>query len=235
MPPPSEPPQERGAWSPRKSPRVNRVERRLRDFETPRRSARRSSRAAPMRPPDEDVSVELPEPTTVWLNVYDLTTSGFVGALNRLASPLGMGGVFHVGMQLMGKEYSYGYNTRGSGVAVSKPREDSVHSYNRSIALGTITMSQEEIDVIIRELAMEWLGQQYSFVNRNCCHFCQELALRLGVDPVPEWISSLAQTAKNFSRAIDQLATVLDVGSRCQSSAVCCEKKVVSTAMPTPL
>lgn len=42
-----------------------------------------------------------------------------------------------------------------------------------------------QIKGIIQDMKALWSGFSYDLLNHNCCHFCADLAQRLGVQPVP--------------------------------------------------
>ncbi|CAJ1365948.1 unnamed protein product, partial [Effrenium voratum] len=44
------------------------------------------------------------------------------------------------------------------------------------------------------QVAKEWPGRRYDLIHCNCIHFCEELAQRLGVQPVPSWVRGLHET-----------------------------------------
>jgi len=141
----------------------------------------------------------------VALSVYDVSKSGIVGAINRLALPLGAGGAFHVGVQVWEKEFSYGYNREGSGVCWLPPCQDRLHVFRGSLPLGRTSVKEADLYEIVQELAREWPGSDYHFLRKNCCHFAQTFARRLGVQAVPPWVDSLCRAAGALTDPIDRL------------------------------
>jgi len=149
------------------------------------------------------------EPESQWpafvpvtLHVYDaLTRPDFIACNRALLHLLGTG-AFHCGVQVYGREWSY-RKTRalGTGVFCHKPKSPPGASPCESISMGTVELSANRFQLIIENLAMEWVGSEYDLLAHNCCHFCKELCKRLGVViPFPTWISQLAETGQTLRK-----------------------------------
>jgi len=70
-------------------------------------------------------------------------------------------------------------------------------------------MSQKDVDALIKKLMREWPGARYDILQRNCCHFSNELCKRLGVGSLPDWVTSLAGIGadlRNLPQAVEDLA-----------------------------
>lgn len=156
-------------------------------------------------------------PDHVLLNVYDITRFEAFEIVNELTQPFG-GGAFHVGVQVFGREYSFGMAEKGSqGVYIGKPREHPYHRYRGSILLGQTELSSEKVKDLIFSLEKEWIGTEYNIISRNCCSFARALAKDLGVHDVPEWIDSV-------SRSLDKLGgSLIDMSTR----AVKCSREAL--------
>ena len=87
----------------------------------------------------------------VFLNVYDVTTSGSertnntISTLNGITYSLGLGGVFHGAVEVCGEEWSFGFCEDGSGVYACPPRKNPLYTYRESISLGITRKSPEEV------------------------------------------------------------------------------------------
>ena len=127
----------------------------------------------------------------VFLNIYDVTHYSGVQWINSLFanqySPVKFGGIFHVGVQIGTKEWSYGYKAEGTGVFWTPPLYQAAHHFRESIRMEPTKLSQKEVSDIIAELEAEWTGPSYHVFRRNCCHFADSLCHRLGVGNCPEW------------------------------------------------
>lgn len=158
----------------------------------------------------------------VWLNLYDLSKNGLVEAMNS-ALPLGAGGIFHMGVQVLRKEYSYGACPAGTGVHSFTPGGDPGHRFRESVPLGATRLSEKEADEAIRRLAGKWQGKDYHWARRNCWHFAKALAAELGVGPVPAWIDDLSQVVRAIASPFEATMKAMEaVTLPCRS----CKPKV---------
>lgn len=141
----------------------------------------------------------IPEPEPVTLNIYDLHGNGrgIIKGMNALLRAVGTG-AFHVGLEVFGQEWSFGHrDSNETGVYSHAPRESELHSYRESVLMGETDLTQSEVVKIIKNMSLDWTGDKYDMLTRNCCHFCDELCMRLSVNrpsfvDMPEWVSSLA-------------------------------------------
>merc|ERR1719433_2358201 len=46
-----------------------------------------------------------------------------------------------------------------------------------------------------------WTGDAYDYLEQNCCHFSDALALALGVGSIPLWVLNLAKAGSVVRRA----------------------------------
>eukprot|EP00927_Polykrikos_kofoidii_P051015 TRINITY_DN44830_c0_g1_i1.p1 TRINITY_DN44830_c0_g1~~TRINITY_DN44830_c0_g1_i1.p1 ORF type:complete len:352 (+),score=79.84 TRINITY_DN44830_c0_g1_i1:65-1057(+) len=129
--------------------------------------------------------------TLVTLHIYDVGTDASVAEVNKILQAVGTG-AFHGGVEVFGQEWSYGYSDEGTGVFCCEPRECQAHRYRESIAMGETIMTPRQVGVILDRLMKEWVGTQYDLLNRNCVLFCDAMIRKLGVGPMPTWVSNLA-------------------------------------------
>jgi len=102
-------------------------------------------------------------------------------------------GAFHAGVEVYGREYSFGHRSDGSsGVVWCPPRGAEGHAFREAVDLGAVRLSKSQVQRLVGRMADEWPGRDYDLFRRNCCHFCEELCQRLGVARVPEYVFSLA-------------------------------------------
>lgn len=153
---------------------------------------------------------------SVRLNIYDLGKTTPVQWANGVLLQMGTG-VFHAGVEVYGKEYSFGHRSdRSSGVVWCPPRQADGHKFREAIELGTVHMSNTQVLWNVGELAEEWPGREYDLLRRNCCHFCDAFCKRLGVNTVPDYVFSMAEAG---ARIRDQLETaVTSVGTAAHSA-----------------
>ncbi|KAF4690652.1 hypothetical protein FOZ60_017143 [Perkinsus olseni] len=130
----------------------------------------------------------------VFLNVYDLDEG--VVRLNTFMSRIGIGGAFHVGVSVFGKEYYY------SGIGppsaaddpdldperclLARPTHHDVHVYRESAYLGSTALTERHVYELVRRLGKFWTVGRYDLLRRNCCQFAEAFADGLGVGPIPK-------------------------------------------------
>lgn len=146
--------------------------------------------------------------TLVTLHVYDVTNSSSATAnsavinINKLfKDSMGLGGVFHCGVEVNREEWSFGYCDYGTGVYSCRPKCNSMYTFRESIPIGVTSMSPYRLRQTIATLQLEWPGSSYDLFSRNCNHFCEALAEALGVGPVPAWVNSLPNFADGIADA----------------------------------
>jgi len=144
----------------------------------------------------------------ILLNVYDVSQEEQVQKLNRLLahqnSPLKFGGVFHVGVEIDGLEWSYGCSTVESipGVSCTLPRTHPQHHFRETIGGRRTQLSPEDIGDIISQMIEEYPGDDYDLLRRNCCHFADDFCQRLGVSRIPGWVHRLARVGAHLDGAL---------------------------------
>nr|CAG8537945.1 7315_t:CDS:2 [Entrophospora candida] len=101
-------------------------------------------------------------------------------------------GVFHSGVEILGREYNFGgSDDECTGIFELPPR----------VGPPNVTYSdydKEEIINIIDELSEEWKGNTYQLLTRNCNHFTNELCLKLVGKAAPNWINRAARFGSYF-------------------------------------
>ncbi|KAK4745504.1 hypothetical protein SAY87_011816 [Trapa incisa] len=136
----------------------------------------------------------------VILHIYDVTNSGSektnntIMQINKIFKDgIGIGGIFHSAIQVYGdEEWSFGYCEDGSGVFSCPSRKNPMYTFRESIILGRTNCHIFKVNQIIRELSREWPGHTYDLLSRNCNHFCDELAEKLGLPKIPGWVNRFA-------------------------------------------
>eukprot|EP00930_Biecheleria_cincta_P095649 TRINITY_DN87596_c0_g1_i1.p1 TRINITY_DN87596_c0_g1~~TRINITY_DN87596_c0_g1_i1.p1 ORF type:complete len:713 (-),score=133.20 TRINITY_DN87596_c0_g1_i1:1030-3168(-) len=145
----------------------------------------------------------------VRLNVYDVSQHPSVQWLNSIFanpySPIKFGGVFHLGVEIDNKEWSFGHKATGTGVFWTPPKANFQHHFRETVELDSSKLSSKEIATLIQEMSNEWEGRTYHVLNRNCCHFADELCQRLGAGPAPEWTHRLAGIGSRAAEAVGGL------------------------------
>ncbi|KAG8465488.1 hypothetical protein KFE25_002795 [Diacronema lutheri] len=150
-------------------------------------------------------AVDVPRPWRVRVHVYRLVSS----RTNRLIQSVGVGGVYHTGVEVGGVEYGFGYHEHDfSGVWKQIPRQlprdfargRAVHC--ALIDMGVVTLSARALQQLLAECMREFVGKEYSVLHRNCNHFTAELCERLVHKPPPRWINAAAAKGAIVSRTL---------------------------------
>jgi len=129
----------------------------------------------------------------VFLNVYDLHHS------NDYSYYIGIG-IFHSGVEINGREYSYGgHEYSYSGVFDIVPRTASGAKFRESISLGHTRLSKTELERIIDDLSDQFTGNSYHPLTRNCNTFSNELCLRVLNRGIPGYVNRLANLGSVMS------------------------------------
>lgn len=173
----------------------------------------------------------------VTLHIYDVGTSGQVRILNSVLRPLGAG-IFHCGVEIFGREWSFSDTETGLGCGVfaSRPKCCAGHTHFESLFMGATMTPELEVLDLVYLLAKVWRVENYDILSKNCCHFCNELCQRLGVGVIPKWVMNLAGAGAAIVSANDTTCC-RQVAGNC-ADHLCCgsrgpaTKPVVVTIAP---
>jgi len=137
----------------------------------------------------------------ITLNIYDLGRSKSSQAINKVLGHVGMG-VFHCGVEVYGKEWSFRKCDEGGGVFACRPRCCPGHHFSESIPMGCARISRAGVMRLISSLNERWPGSKYSTLRRNCCHFSREFCDLLRADAeFPPRILATATAAAQIEEA----------------------------------
>lgn len=152
--------------------------------------------------PDPD-----PNSNMVYLNIYDLDSLSKV--VNTVAKTIGTG-AFHAGVEIYGNEYSFGYITDGeTGITKTIARSHPYHFYRESIPMGYTPLTKEEVNLLVEVMKLQWIGDTYDLLNRNCLNYADYFCNLLDVGGVPEWVMSLQKKITWVKSNINVAATKL--------------------------
>lgn len=154
---------------------------------------------------------------TVWLNIYDLSEDWLV-ANDVFHEVVELGGAFHAGVQIYGREWSFGHE----GVCCQWPRTHDVHVYRQSILIGYTKYAPEEVDLILEdEMFSKWPGKSYDMLSRNCCSFSRSFCRRLTGACIPNWVDRLPRLLNAVRKPVKGMADVATgIGQLVPASAV---------------
>uniref|UniRef100_A0A7S0HUY8 PPPDE domain-containing protein n=1 Tax=Hanusia phi TaxID=3032 RepID=A0A7S0HUY8_9CRYP len=143
----------------------------------------------------------------VMCNVYDLRLQrerseerGKTG--NSGLSKLGLG-LYHSGIEVYGREFSFGYCEGGrTGVFEIPCRCAGAIMPNvvfkESVLVGYCERSRFEVEHLLRRLSASFLGDSYDIVRRNCNHFSNELSKILVGKSIPSYVNRPANVGHNL-------------------------------------
>eukprot|EP00933_Yihiella_yeosuensis_P082331 TRINITY_DN96181_c0_g1_i1.p1 TRINITY_DN96181_c0_g1~~TRINITY_DN96181_c0_g1_i1.p1 ORF type:complete len:270 (-),score=30.01 TRINITY_DN96181_c0_g1_i1:122-931(-) len=134
------------------------------------------------------------------LNIYDVGHNAKIIKANNVLHLIGTG-LFHAGVEVYGKEWSYG-KSHGTGVFASKPNSCKAHNFRETVAMGSTRMTEKDVARLVKELMKEWPGPAYDLLRHNCTHFAKEICQRLDVGPVPRWVMNLSAAGATIQGGI---------------------------------
>jgi len=141
------------------------------------------------------------EPVT--LHIYDVTDDVRVQMVNEVFRSAGTG-AFHAGVEVYGKEWSYGFRIEAdTGVFSCTPGRNTAHSYRERVSMDVTGFSEAEVDELLETLSKEWKGWRYDLLTNNCCHFVDVLCQALGVGPAPSWLTHLSGTGATLVNGME--------------------------------
>ncbi|KAH7665449.1 PPPDE peptidase domain-containing protein [Dioscorea alata] len=123
----------------------------------------------------------------VYLNVYDLTP------MNGYFYWAGIG-IYHSGVEVHGVEYAFGaHDYPTSGVFEVEPRQCPGFRYRMSIFMGTTCLDPIQVRGFMELLSMNYNGDTYHLIAKNCNHFCKDACYKLTGNSIPKWVNRLAR------------------------------------------
>ncbi|WVZ57407.1 hypothetical protein U9M48_007795 [Paspalum notatum var. saurae] len=143
--------------------------------------------------------------TPVYLNVYDLTPA------NGYVYWAGLG-IFHSGIEgscvvltlldsgnppnipVHGVEYAFGAHDYSiSGVFEVEPRQCPGFKFRKSIQMGYTCLDPLQIREFMEIQSINYNGDTYHLISKNCNHFCEHICKRLTGSLIPNWVNRLAR------------------------------------------
>ena len=147
--------------------------------------------------------------TPVILNIYDCSNSATVATVNEYLKSMGKGGMFHAGIEVHGREYSFGGTRdphyRGTGIFTCPPKQCTQHHYRESVYLGDCELSRVQVAMVMLKMELDWKARSYNLFRHNCCYFSKALAAELGVGDLPEWVCALSENAEGIEPTLLKL------------------------------
>ena len=78
-----------------------------------------------------------------------------------------------------------------TGLVMSAPGKAEGYIYKETLNLGTTPLSLREVNILLSELAEQWLSKDYHPINHNCVDFARSFIARLQIpqESLPCWVS----------------------------------------------
>lgn len=147
----------------------------------------------------------------VLLNVYDISDTCFWAAVNwvsTLNDLVLMGGVYHAGVQVYGREWSFNHTGNwGTGLMCNKPRNHPDHAYRYTVPICRTALTSAQVKEVMQRMVKEWQSDDYRLISRNCLHFCRALCHEFGRGRYPDWIDRVGRTAAFIHGTLSKAAS----------------------------
>ncbi|SBT33974.1 PPPDE peptidase, putative [Plasmodium ovale wallikeri] len=123
---------------------------------------------------------EIPQPdfnsSMVYLNIYDLDAVSKV--VNTVARSVGAG-AFHAGVEM-------------EKLASQKQARDiTLITCTVKVYQCKTPLTKEEVDLLVEVMKLQWIGDTYDILSRNCLNYADYFCNLLDVGSIPEWVMSL--------------------------------------------
>nr|ACN36555.1 unknown [Zea mays] len=165
-----------------------------------------------------------PGNTLVYLNVYDLTP------VNGYVYWAGLG-VFHSGIEVHGVEYAFGAHDYSiSGVFEVEPRQCPGFKFRKSICMGTTSLDPLQIREFMEIQSVNYNGDTYHLISKNCNHFCEDICKRLTGNFIPKWVNRLARMGAVCNRILPESLKINAAGHDPASRAEDSERKMLTSS-----
>jgi len=160
---------------------------------------------------DEDDTPPTEEQQVI-LHIYDVFADDRVQAVNDVFRTVGTG-AFHAGVEVFGQEWSFGYTPCSTGLVMCNPKGNPAHRYRESLVMGATPLSSLEVKDLLKQMSIEWPGPTYDLLLHNCCHFCDAFCIRLGVGPLPVWVTNLAGVGARLVDGVSSAMHMVDIAA----------------------
>jgi hypothetical protein len=167
----------------------------------------------------------------VALAIYSLNGAS---AINKVTEFAGLGGAYHVGLEVFCLEWSYGWCPHGTGVHNVYAGCSDLGTFKERVVLGRTPCKPKEILNILSELRESWPGSSYNLLHKNCAHFTMDFVerLQLQVGKFPAWVNSLPSLLRWLTEwmgaSLDQTPVIPASGDQKRSSSDANEAIVAS-------
>lgn len=88
-----------------------------------------------------------------------------------------------------------------TGVFTQRPRYMAASApwkFKQSVPIGRTALGRDDVQSIVREMKSSWTNSSYDLTAKNCNHFSDALARRLGCSGAPAWLNRAARVGNAF-------------------------------------
>lgn len=120
---------------------------------------------------------------------------------------------------VQGKEYGFGaHEFPVSGVFEVEPKNCPGFIYRCSVSLGRLKLPPSEFRMFIENIALEYHGDTYHLISKNCNHFTNDMSCRLTGRQIPGWVNRLARLGMEHFPAVhisSFVCSILYINGQC--------------------
>jgi len=122
-------------------------------------------------------------------SVYHLGSDSWNSIMNVFTD---QGGVYHVGIEILGVEWSYGYCEDGCGIFAVEPGHCTLGPFKESVYLGKSNLDVDKLIKVLHRMSLDWNGPDYNITNKNCVVFSTNLLNTISSNAkLPSYTTSL--------------------------------------------
>lgn len=100
-------------------------------------------------------------------------------------------------------EYGFGaHEYPSSGVFEVEPRSCPGFVFRRSVLLGSTSLSRLEFRSFMEKFSLQYHGDTYHLIAKNCNHFTDEVCKQLTGKQIPGWVNRLARLGKRYKLSL---------------------------------
>jgi len=153
----------------------------------------------------------LPYDSASEVRVHVYHCDQYTGFLNNVLLKKQEIGIYHVGVEVYGQEWSFQYyedtwnDSSVSGVMRCRPKSMTEYEHQETISLGCTPLGEDEVDTIVWQLHSDWPACSYHLTRHNCITFADTLVTKLQAPQFfPAWLKGIVD-ASNSRENVDAI------------------------------
>ncbi|AQL10364.1 DeSI-like protein [Zea mays] len=134
-------------------------------------------------------------------------------------------------MSVHGVEYAFGAHDYSiSGVFEVEPRQCPGFKFRKSICMGTTSLDPLQIREFMEIQSVNYNGDTYHLISKNCNHFCEDICKRLTGNFIPKWVNRLARMGAVCNCILPESLKINAAGHDPASRAEDSERKMLTSS-----